>query len=138
MSHLLEGLSWTQDAGASGRRESPGWLGPDPSLGAWSILYCRGAQSLARPLAGRSPDPLGTDPRRVRQTERRTDANQKNKSRLRHAIRALRRAITEKKVKTVEGNDIPMRADCICVHSDTPGAVAVAKAVKEAIRAYLN
>jgi UPF0271 protein len=48
------------------------------------------------------------------------------------------RAITEKKVKTIDGNDIPMTADCICVHSDTPGAVAVAKAVKEAIRPYLN
>jgi 5-oxoprolinase (ATP-hydrolysing) subunit A len=48
------------------------------------------------------------------------------------------RAITEKKVKTVDGNDIPMTADCICVHSDTPGAVAVAKAVKEAIKQYLN
>jgi 5-oxoprolinase (ATP-hydrolysing) subunit A len=48
------------------------------------------------------------------------------------------RAVTEKKVKTVAGNDIPMRADCICVHSDTPGAVAVAKAVKEAIKDYLN
>lgn len=48
------------------------------------------------------------------------------------------RAITEKKVKTVEGNDIPMTAECICVHSDTPGAVAVAKAVKEAIKPYLN
>jgi small subunit ribosomal protein S20 len=34
--------------------------------------------------------------KRVRQTERRTDANQKNKSRLRHAIRAMRRAITAK------------------------------------------
>src|SRR5215468_452693 len=48
------------------------------------------------------------------------------------------RAITEKKVKTVEGNDIPMTAECICVHSDTPGAVAVARAVKEAIKPYLN
>ncbi len=48
------------------------------------------------------------------------------------------RAITEKKVKTIDGNDIPMIADCICVHSDTPGAVAVAKAVKEAIKPYLN
>ena len=48
------------------------------------------------------------------------------------------RAITEKKVKTIDGNDIPMTADCICVHSDTPGAVAVAKAVKEAIKSYLN
>jgi UPF0271 protein len=48
------------------------------------------------------------------------------------------RAITEKKVKTIDGNDIPMTADCICVHSDTPGAVAVARAVKEAIKPYLN
>ena len=48
------------------------------------------------------------------------------------------RAITEKKVKSVDGNDIPMRADCICVHSDTPGAVEVAKAVRTAIASYLN
>jgi 5-oxoprolinase (ATP-hydrolysing) subunit A len=48
------------------------------------------------------------------------------------------RAITEKKVKTINGNDVPMVADCVCVHSDTPGAVAVAKAVKEAIKPYLN
>jgi UPF0271 protein len=48
------------------------------------------------------------------------------------------RAITEKKVRTIDGNDIPMIADCICVHSDTPGAVAVAKAVKEAIEPFLN
>jgi UPF0271 protein len=48
------------------------------------------------------------------------------------------RAVTEKKVRTTDGNDIPMVADCICVHSDTPGAVAVAKAVKEAIKPYLN
>ena len=48
------------------------------------------------------------------------------------------RAITEKKVKTIDGNDIPMIADCICVHSDTPGAAAVAKAVNEAIKPYLN
>ena len=54
------------------------------------------------------------------------------------AARRTLRAITEKKVKTIDGNDIPMVADCICVHSDTPGAVAVAKAVKEAIKPYLN
>jgi 5-oxoprolinase (ATP-hydrolysing) subunit A len=53
------------------------------------------------------------------------------------AKRALR-AITEKKVKSVDGGDIPVTAECICVHSDTPGAVAVAKAVKEAIKPYLN
>jgi UPF0271 protein len=54
------------------------------------------------------------------------------------AAKRTLRAITEKKVKTIDGNDVPMVADCICVHSDTPGAVAVAKAVKEAIKPYLN
>lgn len=54
------------------------------------------------------------------------------------AAKRTLRAITEKKVKTIDGNDIPMVADCICVHSDTPGAVAVAKAVKDAIKPYLN
>ena len=34
--------------------------------------------------------------KRVRQTERRTDVNRKNKSRLRHQIRAMRRAIASK------------------------------------------
>jgi UPF0271 protein len=54
------------------------------------------------------------------------------------AAKRTLRAITEKKVKTIDGNDIPMTAECICVHSDTPGAVVVAKAVKEAIKPYLN
>ena len=52
------------------------------------------------------------------------------------AARTLR-AIREGKVKSVQGSDIPMRADCICVHSDTPGAVAVAQAVRDAIKPYL-
>ena len=52
------------------------------------------------------------------------------------AERALR-AIREGKVKSVQGPDIPMRADCVCVHSDTPGAVAVAQAVRDAIKPYL-
>ena len=34
--------------------------------------------------------------KRVRQTERRTEINRRNKSRLRHTIRAMRRAITAK------------------------------------------
>ena len=37
--------------------------------------------------------------KRVRQTERRTEVNQKNKSRLRHAIRAMRRALAAKEPK---------------------------------------
>ena len=34
--------------------------------------------------------------KRVRQTERRTAINQKNKTRLRHQIRTMRRALTDK------------------------------------------
>jgi small subunit ribosomal protein S20 len=37
--------------------------------------------------------------KRVRQTERRTEFNRKNKSKLRHQIRAMRRAITGKDAK---------------------------------------
>ena len=46
------------------------------------------------------------------------------------AVERCRRAISEGKVRTVKGNDIPTAADSICIHSDTPGAVAVAKAVR--------
>ena len=37
--------------------------------------------------------------KRVRQTERRTEFNRKNKTRLRHQIRAMRRALTNKDAK---------------------------------------
>ena len=32
------------------------------------------------------------------------------------------------------GREIPMRADCVCIHSDTPGAPELARAVHEALR----
>ncbi len=38
--------------------------------------------------------------KRVRQTERRTEINRKNKTRLRHQIRAMRRALTGKDPKS--------------------------------------
>jgi small subunit ribosomal protein S20 len=38
--------------------------------------------------------------KRVRQAERRTEVNRKNKSRLRHQIRAMRRALAAKDAKT--------------------------------------
>ena len=37
--------------------------------------------------------------KRMRQTERRTEVNQQNKTRLRHQIRAMRRALTSKDAK---------------------------------------
>jgi UPF0271 protein len=48
------------------------------------------------------------------------------------------RAIKERKTKSVGGKDIAVGSDAICVHSDTPNAVAIASAVKEAIRPYLD
>ena len=39
------------------------------------------------------------------------------------------RAVTEGKTASVSGRDVAVRADSICVHSDTPNAVAVAQAV---------
>jgi UPF0271 protein len=48
------------------------------------------------------------------------------------------RAVTEGTATSVHGIQIPMRADTVCVHSDTPGAVELAKAVHEALRPYLD
>jgi UPF0271 protein len=53
------------------------------------------------------------------------------------AARTLR-AVTEGVVRSVDGNDVPMRAESLCVHSDTPGAVEVAKAVYETVKAHLD
>lgn len=51
-----------------------------------------------------------------------------------HAAALCDRAIREGKVRSVGGVDVPVRADAICVHSDTPNAVAVAEAVRAAVR----
>lgn len=48
------------------------------------------------------------------------------------------RAVQDGKAISVNGNDIPMRADCVCVHSDTPGAVELARAVRDALRPWLG
>jgi UPF0271 protein len=48
------------------------------------------------------------------------------------------RAVTEGKATSINGKEIPMRADSVCVHSDTPGAVELAAAVHKALQPYLN
>jgi 5-oxoprolinase (ATP-hydrolysing) subunit A len=53
------------------------------------------------------------------------------------AARSLR-AIREGKVRSVGGKDVAVRADAICVHSDTPNAVAIAQAVRQAVKPYLE
>ena len=54
------------------------------------------------------------------------------------AARRAVRAVTEGRATAASGADIPMRADCICVHSDTPNAVELARAVNEALAPYLR
>jgi len=55
----------------------------------------------------------------------------------RAAKRALR-AVREGVVESTNGKAVRVRADCICVHSDTPNAVEVAQAVKAAVAEYLE
>jgi UPF0271 protein len=55
----------------------------------------------------------------------------------RAAARCLR-AIREGKAESVNGRDVAVRADSICVHSDTPNAVEVARAVRDALMSLRN
>ncbi len=52
------------------------------------------------------------------------------------AVKVLR-AVTEGLTTSLNGKDVRVVADSICVHSDTPGAMEVAKAVHGALRHLL-
>jgi UPF0271 protein len=45
------------------------------------------------------------------------------------ATERVRRAVEQSVTTSINGKDVRVRADSICVHSDTPGAVEVARAV---------
>ncbi len=45
------------------------------------------------------------------------------------------RACRDGRVRTVEGDDIDVAFDSVCFHSDTPGALAIAQAMRAALRA---
>jgi UPF0271 protein len=47
--------------------------------------------------------------------------------------RKVRRAVLEGLTTSINGKDVPVVAESICVHSDTPGALAVAKTVHETL-----
>ena len=51
------------------------------------------------------------------------------------AARMLQLA-TQGTVQAVDGSTVRVRADSICVHGDSPGAVAMARAVREALQAH--
>ena len=46
-------------------------------------------------------------------------------------------AVSDGKMQSTGGKTLPVRADTICVHSDTPNAIDVARAVREAITGYM-
>ncbi|WP_433692443.1 5-oxoprolinase subunit PxpA [Herbaspirillum seropedicae] len=45
------------------------------------------------------------------------------------------RACCEGVVRTVEGRDIPIAFDSVCIHSDTPGALALVQATRKSLQA---
>jgi UPF0271 protein len=53
------------------------------------------------------------------------------------AVAQIMRVLQEGRIRSISGKDIPTKADTICVHSDTPGAVEVAKAVYAAVKPWL-
>ncbi len=46
------------------------------------------------------------------------------------------RAMAEGKTSSINGRDVPVGSDSICVHSDTPNAVEVAQAVRDALTSH--
>jgi UPF0271 protein len=44
------------------------------------------------------------------------------------------RMVTEGVVTAVDGSDVPVHAESACVHGDSPGAVAMAGAVRDGLR----
>ncbi len=54
------------------------------------------------------------------------------------AAQVCLRAIREGKTKSINGEDIPVRAESICIHSDTPNAVDVVKAIHATIKPYMD
>jgi UPF0271 protein len=51
---------------------------------------------------------------------------------------AARRAVAEGRLVTVGGKELPVTATTVCIHSDTPNAVAIAEAVRDALKPYLD
>ncbi len=50
-------------------------------------------------------------------------------------VAASLRMVIEGKAIAINGKEIPIRADTICLHGDTPGAVEVARNLRERMEA---
>jgi UPF0271 protein len=51
------------------------------------------------------------------------------------AAERVLRMIEDQAIVTVEGTRIPVRIDSVCVHGDTPGSVAMARALRDRLEA---
>ena len=51
----------------------------------------------------------------------------------REALARVKRMVIEKKVQSIEGEDIEIKADSICVHGDNPQAVQFVKDIREGL-----
>jgi len=49
------------------------------------------------------------------------------------SIAQVKRMVLEGKVRAVSGNDVPVRADTLCIHGDQPGAVEFARRIRAAL-----
>jgi UPF0271 protein len=48
------------------------------------------------------------------------------------AVAQVLRMVTEGKVRSVNGKDVPVKADTLCIHGDQPGALAFANGIRAA------
>jgi UPF0271 protein len=49
----------------------------------------------------------------------------------------VRRAVRDGRTRAISGKDVAVVAESICVHSDTPGAVDIARAVRQALEEFI-
>jgi len=49
------------------------------------------------------------------------------------SIRQVLRMVKEGRITAVDGTDVEVRADTLCIHGDQPGAVVFAKAIRAAL-----
>lgn len=52
------------------------------------------------------------------------------------AIERTVRAVTAGSVRAIDGTEVPVRADTVCVHGDNPHALAFARALRSALEAH--
>ena len=95
-----------------------------PSLDTWHLL---GLRCAAEAFADRTYEPDGT-------LRKRTLAGALLDDPTRAAKQALEIALRHR-VITSDGSELPVFADTICLHSDTPGSVAIAREVNQRLKA---